>query len=262
MMNVSHPPRLASIRPLVRYVDESQAVIDLAIEMVPPLPLPAAVRSASCPEQIQVVFEIEGPDGAIDEQTSRVEVRNYRATARVQVVEPIRWWPAGMGGQGLYRIRSHVLSDRGEVIDSRMVTLGFTSIRRATDEDGSLRQVQFLVNGQECPIEAVVPIDEVHERRLLPIGGHSLLLVRGHYGPDVLYEAADRAGIMLIQCVPLDPHGTPEADVPGEVDRLAAHPSLAGWFIGHLGVVTDRIERKLRELDPTRGIFRDVPGIR
>ncbi|MCE9591957.1 MAG: hypothetical protein K8S99_15730 [Planctomycetes bacterium] len=257
---MSHLPRLASIRPLVRYVDESQAVIDLAITLVPPLPMPSALRSEPSPETIDVFMQVEGPDGSIDEQMSHVPLRDHGGSARLQVVQPMRWWPAGMGEQALYRIRAHVLSEQGGVIDSRLLTLGFTSIRRASPDSRPDRRIEFLVNSRECPIEAVVPIDLVHERRLLPVCGQSLLLVRGHYGPDVLYDAADRAGIMLIQCVPLDAEGAPESDVPGEVDRLSSHPSLAGWFVGHLGVITDRIERRLRDLDPTRHVFRSVPG--
>lgn len=260
MMNMDHPPRLASIRPLVRYVDEGVAVIDVQLAVTPPLPMPAAMRSAGCPEALRVALEVQGPDGFMDEQTSHIQLKDHTGTARLQVVQPQRWWPAGMGEQSLYTIRVTVMTTAGDFIDSRTLSIGFTSIRHAQDHAPTAHPIDLLINGQECPIEAIVPIDLVHEKRLLPVRGQSVLLVRGHYGPDVLYEAADRAGILLIQCVPLDPEGTPEADVPSEVDRLSSHPSLAGWFVGHLGEMSSRIERRLRNLDPTHNVFRHMPS--
>ena len=93
----------------------------------------------------------------------------------------------------------------------------------------------------------------------MPACGDSLLLVRDHYAPDLLCAAADSAGILLIQAIPIDPDGQPERRLDAEVCRLTHHPSLAGYFVGHLGQLSDRIAHRLRELDPTRAVFRRYP---
>ena len=99
----------------------------------------------------------------------------------------------------------------------------------------------------------------IDERHLLPATGDSLMLVRDHYGTDLLYQAADRAGILTLQCVPIHPLGEPERDVDDQIDRLAAHPSLAGYYVGHLGQLSDELARRIRALDPTRTVFRELP---
>ena len=102
-------------------------------------------------------------------------------------------------------------------------------------------------------------VDKIDEHSLLPATGDSLLLVRDHFGAEVLYEAADRAGILLVQCVPIDAEGKLELSVAEQVDRLASHPSLAGYFVGHLGKLTGKVAEALKLLDPTRSVFLNFP---
>jgi hypothetical protein len=116
-----------------------------------------------------------------------------------------------------------------------------------------------VVNGKECKVGAVLPVDEVHEKHLLPVTGDSIMVVRGHWGTDVLFEAADRAGVLLIQAIPVDADGRPEATVVDQVNRLSRHPSLAGWFVGHLGHYTERMSYLIQSLDPTHSIWRQLP---
>jgi beta-galactosidase/beta-glucuronidase len=250
-----HPLHLTSLRPLVRYVDEDQAVIDAHLAA-------AFVPDESCPPNpvVDVVAEINGADGFHDEGHTRLRLVNGAASMRFEVVHPQRWWPAGMGEQPLYELTVHVIS-HDDLLDKKSVTFGLTSVRRdanrAALEAG--REMLLLVNGQECDIASVIVVDRADERALLPATGRSLLLVRDYYGPDLLYDAADRAGILLVQCIPIHPDGRPEVDVEAQVDRLSAHPSLAGWFVGHLGQISDEVAKRIAELDPTRSVFRDFP---
>jgi len=105
----------------------------------------------------------------------------------------------------------------------------------------------------------VVMVDRVNERTLLPATGNSLLLIRDHYGPELLYEAADRAGVLLVQSVPISAEGEPVVEVADEIDRLAAHPCLAGWFVGHLGAVSQRVAERIKTLDPTHIVLERIP---
>jgi beta-galactosidase/beta-glucuronidase len=256
--------RIDSVRPLVRYVDEARAIVEVRVSLHPPVPTPQRESSHHDPAalRLEVLIGLRGPDGCVDEHAAAFKPGELETRARFEIVCPERWWPAGMGRQALYNLRVTLLAG-GEPADERLLTIGLTSVRGAGNASprGARRaRPELLVNGQVCDIETVVPIDLVHERRLLPVAGHSLLVVRDHYGPDVLYDAADRAGLLLIQCVPIDAEAQPERDVEHEVDRLVGHPSLAGWYVGHLGRMSEQVERTIRLLDPTRGVFRDVPG--
>lgn len=252
--------RLASVRPLVRYVDQEQAVVEVVVNLQPAV-TGQSNRSKSTPRRkdAAVIIEVDTDEGFHDEQTVRLSSKMLEeggGAARVELVHPARWWPAGMGAQPLYTL-SVGLTERDDLADMWSGTFGLTSVRRWDVSDDAT----LLVNGKECHIAAVVPVDLIHESHLLPVTGDSLMIVRGHWGPDVLYESADRAGILLIQCVPVDDDGRPESTIVDQVDRLSRHPSLAGWYVGHLGQYTERMAYCIKCLDPTRAIFRHLPGV-
>ena len=239
--------RLSSVRPLVRYVDESQAVVEVHFTF--------EKCRGDVPEgaTIDVLIELRGEDGSIDEHRRTIPATGGAGFVKLAIVEPMLWWPAGLGKQPLYTVAVTLLED-DEPIDHHEASVGLTSVRCKAP----MLQRQFLVNGREVAIGSIVPVDQADERHLLPAAGDSLLLVRGHYGPDVLYHAADRAGILLLQCVPIHPLAKPTSDIAPQVDRLAGHPSLAGWFVGHLGPLADDVATALQKLDPTHGIYRAV----
>jgi len=246
--------KLSSLRPLVRYVDEQQAVIDARFEARPGLD-----ADPSPPEfgEVELLVSVDGDDGFHDEGGTRMRLDGGRGSVRFEVVQPARWWPASMGDQPLYALKVGLVVG-GELVDERAVQVGFTSVRSDPSLGGHAVEV-LLVNGQECRVRDVLTVDRVDERALLPVTGDSLLVVRDHYGTDVLYEAADRAGIMLLQCVPVDAEADQPASVADQVDRLASHPSLVGYFVGHLGELSDRVAARLRTLDPSRAVYRDLP---
>jgi len=240
--------RIESVRPLVRYVDESQAVVDATVTM----------RLDHDRAAAQLLVTIRGEGGFHDECLVKPGAMSDRVLVRMDLVQPERWWPASMGAQPLYELNVQLLAS-DLCVDEKTVTFGLTSIRAGVAASAEPCRGELLVNGQVCDIQHVVTVDRINERQLLPATGDSLLVVRDHYGPDVLYQAADRVGILLVQCVPIHVEATPEADVAAEVDRLAAHPSLAGWFVGHLGRVTDMVAEHIARVDPTRAIFRRMP---
>lgn len=244
-------PKLSHILPIVRYVDEEQAIVDVAVALRAAMP----TRSRSIgPKIIDVLLELDSEDGFHDEEHQTLHLTDLRGSARMQVVHPTRWWPAGMGDQSLYNLSISLLWGDA-IVDKQTVTVGLTSVRRSED----ILPADLLVNGKHYHALDVVAIDAIHENSFLPIGGESLLIIRDHYGPDLLYQAADRAGLLLIQCVPIDPDGHPEAAVADQIARLSAHPSLAGWCVGHLGGLRDQVAGSLRELDPVHNVFLDVP---
>lgn len=247
---------LLSARPLVRYVDKDQAVIDTHLRFVArPDQTPTPTNEVNCTVDLHI--ELSGSDGFFDEGSTRVPIKHGRAAVRFDVASPERWWPAGMGEQPLYDM-AITFDGSDEKIDTRSFSLGLTSVR--PDRTSTRRRKpSLLVNGRQCEIENVVPVDTFHENCLLPVTGTSLILVRDHYGPDLLYDAADRAGIMLIQAVPIDPRGNPIAQLKEQVARLSAHPSLVGYHVGNLGSLQQRAASRLHRLDPTRPVFDRFP---
>jgi len=256
--------RFASIRPLVRYVDEQQAVVEVMINLQQPLPLPASskrrVTATVLPRDVQVRVNVDTDDGFHDEEAIHLKPRSDAGSVKVKIVEPRRWWPAGMGDQPLYKLSVDLMVD-GEEADTWTGTVGLTSVRQWKWLAPGIKSHGLTVNGLKCNIGAVVPVDLVHERHLLPVTGDSLMIVRGHWGSDVLYEAADRAGILLIQTVPLDAEDRHEEAIAEQINRLSRHPSLAGWYVGHLGWYTQRMAYLIECLDPTRPVFKEIPQV-
>lgn len=261
--HLSRPVRIQSIRPLVRYVDDDRAIVQAHVQLLSPLPgsydeTAARLTWASC--NVELMVEVDGFDGFRDVEVMALSPHRLAAVAQIEIIRPELWWPAGMGEQALYRFTATLLVD-GEAIQSRTSLLGLTSVRSPNFvvAGSPSSSNPLLVNGRPCPIESVLPIDCRDERRLLPITSQSLLHVRDHYGSDRLYDAADRAGILLLQSIPIHIFGTPEAGLDEEVARLASHPSLAGWFVGNLGALSNDIAQRVRKLDPTHQVFTVVP---
>ncbi len=241
--------RFGSIRPLVRYVDKEQAIIDAVFTVTNAKSLDV--------KSVELHSLLKGPRGREYSHQSTVLLENGGGVMRFSIGDPRRWWPAAMGEQALYEIAMTLLVG-DEVVDTWKGTLGMTSVRMP----GEHAPAPLLVNGRQYEVQEVIPIDRDDEDRLLPVGRDCLLLIRDHFGPDLLYEAADRAGILLVQAVPLSHDLESDVRVRRQVDRLAAHPSLAGWLVDPMGRLADRIAGRVRLLDPTRNVLRELPCVR
>jgi len=256
------PVKIDSVRPLVRYVDDDQAVIDTHILTHATLPADESHRTADAP-MAYVMAEIDGADGFHDEGCGRLLLKScgsrMQGGFRFGIDEPQRWWPAGLGDQPMYDLTIRIIVG-DDVTDEAKLKIGLASVRRGHVLGDDLPP-SLLVNGQICEVVEVLTVDRVDENQLLPANGESLLLVRDHYGADLLYQAADMAGILAVQAVPIDPDGDPAAQVRDQVVRLTAHPSLAGYYTGHLGEIKETVDQCLRQLDPTRAVFDRFPLI-
>ena len=232
-------PKFKAVRLLIRYVDDQQAVIDAVFTV--------CRKPAAKDGPMELHLWMAGPHNVETAAQSTVHLDGRAGMVRFHIDRPRRWWPASMGEQPLYDCRLTLLVG-DESSDSCQVTLGLTSVRHQDPDT-------LLINGLRYAVDAIVAIKPDEEDELLTVGDQSLLLVRDHFAPDVLYEAADRAGLLLVQAVT---HAD-SAEVRSQVDRLASHPSLVGWYVDRQAPQSNRLAHHLEQLDPTRKVLRQLP---
>ena len=248
-----------AIRPLVRYVDKEVAVIDLQLAFEDYCKSKAERRKRQ--SRLQVLLHMQGPAGRVINLRTALDINHRKGTARFEIDRPRMWWPAGMGDQSLYSVNVKTLSN-SRMIDNRDISLGLTSVRTGM---AAHNNQDLLVNGQPCRIRTIIPVTPADKAELIRADGDSMLLVHDHFGPEVLYNAADRAGLLMLQSIPVPPDevvrcgATKVFNVDQQVDRLTAHPSLAGWFVGQIGHIADHVAMRIHALDPTRVVFRHIP---
>ena len=241
---------LESIQPLVRYVDQERAVIEVRFRTRQPV-----VCNERVELQADAVLTITHRSGFEDEITVPVSTQSGCAKTKFELVWPERWWPASMGEQSLYELTVR-LQIEGVELECQHVSLGLTSVRANRDDD---LNEPLLVNSLPCSVRSILHIDRVDQASLLPAGSDALLVVRDHYAPDLFFDATDRAGILTLQCVPVAEDARPGHWVKEQVERLACHPSLMGYYVGHQGQMADGLARAIRVADPTRPVYRSIP---
>lgn len=250
--------QLSSLRPLVRYVDQTRAVLEIHMQIESlPDEFATAHDAASDDEHSERVLELimHGPQGQLASQRLKINDLKNVNCIRFELEEPQRWWPAGMGDQPLYDLIVRLMVNDNQA-DAQAATLGLTSIRTIDDVAGP----SLLIHGLPCDIRSVLQVRPIDENAILPVGRGSLLIVQQHFGSQRLYEAANRAGILLIQSIP-ELAAETDATITREVNRLASHPSLVGWLVEHTGSVAQAMTAQIQSLDPTRRVFRSLPGL-
>lgn len=137
----------------------------------------------------------------------------------IELRDPARWWPAGLGDQHRYTVRAK-LGD-----SERSVTTGVRDVER---DDGDL-----VINGKPVRIRGVnlVTADTADVERARALDAN---LVRGHAQvlPPAVYEACDEAGLLVWQDLPLTGPGPFDVDRGRAIARrlqrvYGRHPSLA-----------------------------------
>jgi beta-mannosidase len=169
----------------------------------------------------------------------------------LEIDNPDLWYPAGYGGQPLYKFTAEVKT-QGRVEDERSVTTGLRSVvlRRELDKWG--RSFEFVVNG--IPVFGkgadVIPFDsfpnrvtEADYRRILESAKDANMnMVRlwggGYYESDLFYRLCDELGIMVWQDFMFGNDWQPglynwklnvAAEIEDQVRRLREHPSIIIW---------------------------------
>lgn len=162
------------------------------------------------------------------------------------------WWPRGMGRPAGRRYEVEVDLVQGTLWDRRSVKVGLRTVELVTEPDPGGETFFFRLNGE--PVFArganVVPPDHftpradsaVYARLIDDALAANMNMLRvwggGVYLPDVFYDLADEAGLMVWQdfmfantLVPEDTSfvASVSAEAEDQVRRLRRHPSLALW---------------------------------
>jgi beta-mannosidase len=231
------PVRIASLRLLCREAGPERAVVALR-----------AVLDSDAPRRARLVTEIGDHDHAHDQPLAAgVNEVNWTVT----IERPRLWWPRALGEPTLYAVRVAVdLAEEGAdapapdaaVSDERRLWTGLRTVR--------LRRWQWSVNGERLFVKgaAVGPTrpgpgdatpDEVRRAVLAARdAGLDLIRVHAHVARPELYDAADGAGLLVWQDMPLaGPYARgirrqAVRQARALVDLLGHHPSVALWC-GH-----------------------------
>ncbi len=165
-----------------------------------------------------------------------------RVEWRVTVDNPTLWWPRALGAPHMVDVRVSVTDSDGNVTDTRQKRTGLRQVRQ--------RNWIYEINGERLHLKGanVGPIRmaqaEVagHEARDLvrsaTDAGLDLLRIHAHISHPTLYAAADDAGLLLWQDLPLQwgyarAVRKPAVEQAREaVELLGHHPSIIQWT-GH-----------------------------
>ncbi len=141
----------------------------------------------------------------------------------IDVRDPSLWWPRGYGEQHRYTLRAKFEESE------RSVTTGICHVKR----EGSA----LVVNGEDVAIRGVnlTTADPADVERAVDLNAN---LVRAHAQvlPPEVYEAADEAGVLVWQDLPLTGPESFDVDRGQSVaERLASavghHPSVAAYGV-------------------------------
>ena len=175
------------------------------------------------------------------EQTRTLAGGRNEVTYTFGIDDPDLWWPWSLGAQTFSNVTVEVFTDE--------------SLSHAVSRRTGIRQVAFddfvfAINGERifakgiglAPASAhLANVDPVRVRRDVELArqaGLDLIRVSAHVAPSVLYDAADEAGMLVWQDLPL--RGEQVRAVRRQAIRQATemvfalghHPSIALWC-GH-----------------------------
>lgn len=191
----------------------------------------------------EVRVSVTAPDGTV--------LTGVGETCRIEVPDPRLWWPAGYGGQPLYRVEAELVSG-GTRLDvwSRRIGLRTMTVSRVKSEHGE--SFSHCVNGVDVfamgmdyiPEDNLLPrVTPERTRRLLEDArAANVNTIRvwggGYYPDDYFYDICDELGLLVWQdfmfaCAVYNLTEAFEETITAEfvdnIRRLRSHPSLALW---------------------------------
>jgi beta-mannosidase len=190
---------------------------------------------------VQLHAVIKGPVGEMLVDARRdvtLAIGENQLEWTLLVDEPPRWWPRSLGRQQLCAFELTVEVD-GQPSDTSRVVTAFREVR-ADDWKFSVNGERMFLKGASLGPQRLVlgtvdaSLARADVERALD-ANLDFLRVHAHVAPAVLYEAADAAGLLLWQDLPMEwsyARGVRRQAVRqarAMVDVLAHHPSVFLW---------------------------------
>ena len=244
--------RLAGIRPLVTVCTARNATVEVRIDVDRVDANASVLLEAEC--------RLTAPDGtSIDATCSSTE---DEITVRIDVPDPQRWWPRGLGEQPLHDLQV-ILRAGDDLLDEAERIIGLRSVALDLGDENDEGCFALVVNGEKVFCKGANWIPEglfpgtasaaVVERRVGQAFDAGMNMLRvwggGLYEQPAFYEACDRLGIMVWQdfmfaCATY-PEDRPfpelvEHEAATQVTRLAHHPSIMLWCGGNENILAWR----------------------
>jgi len=246
------PVRISRLRVLCREADATRAIISFVADLDSDEPHTVTVRTTvpGCAES--------SVEHSLAEGVNRVEWQ-------LRVDNPALWWPRALGEQPLHDVS--VLVELGEEVSHRReVRMGLRSVTMRNWIMSVNGERMFLKGANHGPTRMALgeaTPDEVGRDVHLAIdAGLDLFRVHAHIARPELYDAADEAGLLLWQDMPLQ-WGYARSvrkqairQARKAVDLLGHHPSIALWC-GHNVPVAVDVEPSM---DPKRFGFKLAVG--
>ena len=203
----------------------------------------------------------------------------------IRIPHPELWWPYELGAQPLVNAEFTLAAETGEISDKREKQIGFRSIQ--------MKGQHWIINGEKIFVRGanVAALNqnlagitkEVASANIKSAidANLNLIRVKGHVTHPSFYDAADEAGMLIWQDMPLtgDYHRSVREQAMRQarelVDNFGHHPSIIVWC-GHdnpdpvdmtrsapslleqqkptwaRSVLDQSIRRSLRRQDPSR----------
>ena len=156
----------------------------------------------------------------------------------VDIADPALWWPRSLGDQPLTEISIEVVVD-DEVSDQWSRQTGLRVVAWNNWSCSVNGERLFLKGANLLPTRAAIgeatPDEMRRDIELATEAGLDALRVHGHIARPEIYDAADRAGMLLLQDFPLQwgyarsVRGQAVEQARAAVDMLGHHPSIIQW---------------------------------
>ncbi|PIE34669.1 MAG: hypothetical protein CSA55_00385 [Ilumatobacter coccineus] len=219
------PVRIDGFKVLCRDADDVRAHLVVSLRL-------------DCERSHTITVHIRVDGEVVDTTDHRVAGGSNEITTSFDVFDPQLWWPRSLGDQPLTTVEVEVevdgvISDRAERRTGLRVVAWNNWTCSVNGERIFLKGANLLPSRLSL---ASASADDLRREIDLAIdAGLDALRIHGHIAPDPIYDAADEAGLLLLQDFPL--HGIAGRSIRSQaitqadamVWQLAHHPSIIEW---------------------------------
>jgi len=219
------PVHIGRLRVLCRDADSRRAHLRIATRIDSDRLTPVTMRTYVDGDQV-------------DEQQQSIAAGQNDFEWTIDVTDPALWWPRALGDQPLIDVAVEVVVD-GDISDRRQRRTG---LRQIVWDDWicSVNGERIFLKGANLLPTTAGPANATSDMIRADLDaavdlGLDALRVHGHIADRALYDAADEAGMLLLQDFPLQwghARSVREQAVQqarAAVDSLGHHPSIAMW---------------------------------